>query len=288
MRIYGIDFTSAPRKAKPIVCCSATLTSRAKSRLPKLQIDAINCWTDFRPFENFLHSRGPWFAGLDLPFGQPKQLVNDLGWPRSWSEYVRCVGDLSRDEFVELIEAYSKSKPAGKKHLFRETDRIASACSPMMIYGVPVAKMFYEAAPRLLRSSVSISPCRKTKDDRVVVETYPALLARSLIGRRSYKASSRSKDTTERRTARRDLLTLLDGAVKQNFGIRLSFSSALEKSCERDCSGDRLDSVFCCVQAAWAFTRPGNAIPSNVDANEGWIVHSFDDGSTTHSGKNNV
>jgi len=268
MRIYGIDFTSAPRKAKPIVCCLGTLEGH------RLEIDSIESWTSFEPFEAFLKSSGPWFAGLDSPLGQPAKLIQDFGWPKRWSDYVSRVSDLSRSEFVSKLEAYSKSQPAGQKHLFRETDRSASACSPMMIYGVPVAKMFYEAAPRLLRSSVSILPCRPTTDDRVVVETYPALVARELIGRTSYKAGARSADTTAKQSARRELSRTLRKSTKQNLGFELSVSATLAKSCEADHSGDRIDAILCCVKAAWAFENLDTVMPADVDANEGWIVHS--------------
>jgi hypothetical protein len=41
-----------------------------------------------------------------------------------------------------------------------------------------------------------------------------------------------------------------------------------------DPSGDKLDSVLCAVQAAWAYTRRANGygIPANCDPLEGWIV----------------
>lgn len=267
MRIYGIDFTSAPRKAKPIVCCSAKLSDQT------LTIDAIDCWFGFEQFETFLNSEGPWFAGLDLPLGQPSQLIQNLGWPAAWSDYVDRVGDMSRGEFVSLLEGYSHSQPAGQKHLFRGTDRIASSCSPMMLYGVPVAKMFFEAAPRLERTSVSVVPCRTTDDDRVVFETYPALIARKLVGRLSYKSSSRKNDTVARQEARAAMLYKLEKEAGETFGLQLSMSLAIQDDCVSNWNGDKLDSVFCCLQAAWASGQERFGVPTDVNSDEGWIVH---------------
>jgi hypothetical protein len=44
--------------------------------------------------------------------------------------------------------------------------------------------------------------------------------------------------------------------------------------CIADDTGDKLDSVLCAIQAAWAFNRRATnyGIPLGVDPIEGWIV----------------
>jgi hypothetical protein len=69
----------------------------------------------------------------------------------------------------------------------RTTDVLAGQRSPMMLYRVPVGKKFFEGAIRLLRANVSILPCHPTTDSRMVVESYPALVADRFIGKQSYK-----------------------------------------------------------------------------------------------------
>lgn len=49
-----------------------------------------------------------------------------------------------KSEFVERVALYSRLQPAGDKHHFRATDRLAGTCSPMVLYGVPVSRMFYQ------------------------------------------------------------------------------------------------------------------------------------------------
>ena len=151
-------------------------------------MERLESWEEF---EAVLQRPGPWVAGLDFPFGQPRELVENLGWPLSWEKYVECVARMTREEYAAAIKVFRDGRPCGMKHLYRGSDRLARACSPMMLYGVPVGKMFYEGAPRLLRSGASVIPCRPNGSSRVAVEAYPGVLARRWIQRRSYKSETR-------------------------------------------------------------------------------------------------
>ena len=85
MRIFGIDFTSAPRKAKPITCAVADLIEH------ELRIAEIERWPSFAPFDAILKDPGSWVAGIDLPLGQPRRLVEALNWPTTWEGYVNHI-----------------------------------------------------------------------------------------------------------------------------------------------------------------------------------------------------
>ena len=106
---------------------------------------------------------------------------------------------------------------------------------------------------------------------RVVLEGYPGLLARELIGSRSYKSDDRAKHTPERLIARKDLLEAL-GQGRTRLGIRLRVSHAQRDALVADASGDLLDAVLCLMQAAWASGQDGHGVPPDVDSLEGWIV----------------
>lgn len=266
MQIFGIDFTSAPRKAKPIICACADLQNAV------LRVQQIATWSDFSGFESFLKSPGPWIAGLDFPFGQPRKLVADFGWPSSWDAYVRSVALLTKADFAARLEAYSKAAEPGKKHLMRLADKRASACSPMMLYGVPVAKMFFEGAKRLQNSEVSILPNRATADSRIAIETYPALIARRALGRRKYKSSSKRDDGLEKQDARVLLIDwLASSSAREVYGLTLEATEDIREQCVADRTGDCVDAICCCLQAAWAMRHDDFGIPSDADPNEGWI-----------------
>ncbi|MDX1434016.1 MAG: DUF429 domain-containing protein [Gammaproteobacteria bacterium] len=269
MRVFGLDFTSAPRRGKPITCAACALADGT------LRVEALVALESFEIFENFLGTPGPWLAGMDFPFGQPRRLCRGLGWPERWADLARHMGGLEITEFEHLLADYRAGRAPGDKHHLRATDRLASSRSPMMLYGVPVARMFYRGVPLLERAEVSVLPCRPLDTDRVVVEVYPALVARRYIGKRSYKNDARVKQTPEREAARRDLIAgITSGAVAADYGFELDLPDGLTEEFARDGSADRLDALLCAIQAAWAWTRRDESygIPRDADPLEGWIV----------------
>ena len=108
---------------------------------------------------------------------------------------------------------------------------------------------------------------------RVALEAYPGLLARELIGRRSYKNDDKSKQTVERLIARKDLLTALENG-QTRLALQLKLTNAQRDALVADASGDRLDAVLCLVQAAWARRQgpPRYGLPEALDPLEGWII----------------
>jgi hypothetical protein len=271
MRIYGVDFTSAPGKTRAIAVAECELAGdRLRLVRPVLRVRS------FGAFEECLAVAGPWVAGLDFPFGQPRRLVRDLGWPAEWAGYVAAVGEISREQLGGLLEMYRAARPAGDKEHLRAADRRARAKSPMKWYGVPVGRMFYEGAPRLLRSPVSIVPCRPVAgEDRIALEAYPALVARHLIGpRHSYKPS-RGRPTSTQAAARREIVAgLASDRLASRYGLRVELPPALAAELVADPRADLLDAVLAAVQAAWAWARrdQGFGVPPDADPAEGWIV----------------
>lgn len=117
MRIFGIGFTSSPSRRKRITC------ARCSRDAEKLVVQAIDEFTDFESFDRLLELGGPWVAGMDFPFGQPRRLIENLGWPLSWEGCVRKVSEMTKTEFVDLLVDYSKGRPPGDRHHQRETER---------------------------------------------------------------------------------------------------------------------------------------------------------------------
>jgi hypothetical protein len=279
MKIFGLDFTSAPTRKKPITCAVCELHKLDEPGISHNThiLTMQNCLTmpTFAAFEAFLRSDGPWLAALDFPFGQPRQLITNLGWPIVWTDYMQLIATMSKAEFEQTLAHYCASRLPGDKLHLRITDKYANARSPMMLHRVPVGKMFFQGAPRFLSSSVSILPCRPTPSNRIVVEGYPALVARKWLGKRSYKSDERSKQTPEQTSARRDLLTgLCSPTLFTHYGLRLAISDDMAIMLIEEPMGDMLDALLCAIQAAWVYTQRDNnyGIPLDCDRNEGWIV----------------
>jgi hypothetical protein len=268
VRIYGVDFTCAPRRAKPITVASGVLKQGS------LRLDALEALESFPQFEQFLRRPGPWVGGFDLPFALPLALLAALRWPTEWAKSVAHCARLSRGELRRTLDAYRATRPAGSKYVHRATDYPAGSSSPMKLVNPPVALMFHEGAPRLLAAGVRIPALAEGDPARVALEAYPGLLVRKQLGiRDSYKSDTRSAHTPARRKLRLQIIEALEEG--RPLGVRVRMPVALRRKIVRDGSGDLLDAALCATQAAWAAERPGYGLPPEAFSGEGWIVSAF-------------
>jgi len=269
MKIFGIDFTSVPGSRKFITCAQCRLDESDLSLEISFHIKS------FDEFEDFLRQTGPLVAGMDFPFGQPRRLIENIGWPQTWEGYVRHVAGMTKSEFVEKLAKYREAREKGDKQHLRHTDELANSRSPMMLYGVPVGRMFFEGAHRLLDAGVSVLPCCVRDNPRIVIEAYPALVVRQWIENRSYKNDEKKKQTPVLQSSRESIVKgLRSQDVKTCYGFDVHFSDTDARRFISDGSGDELDALLCAVQAGWAYTQRGRnyGIPADCDMLEGWIV----------------
>jgi hypothetical protein len=269
MKIYGIDFTSAPGPKKAITYARCKLTADG------LFFESLGELKSFIDFEKFLGKPAPWVAGMDFPFGQPRKFVENIGWPKTWEGMIRHVSSISKDEFIGVLTTYCQDRAKGDKHHLRLADKLARSRSPMMLYRVPVGKMFFEGAPRLWKAGLSVQPCCVQNDLRIAVEVYPALIARRSIGNRSYKTDTVRQQTMAHRSARAEIVRgLRSRDMHTQFGFDVHFDDQAADVFIQDGSGDRLDAFLCAIQAAWAYTRREQnfGVAADCDLLEGWIV----------------
>ena len=224
-------------------------------------------------FAQWLQQPRAWIAAFDVPFGLPRELVEHLGWPTDWRECMAHYALLSRPQIRETFAAYCDARPAGSKFAHRRFDRLAGSSPSMKWVNPPVAYMLHAAVPLLLQAGVSIPGLHDGDPQRVALEAYPGLLARELVGRRSYKSDEKARQTPERLIARKDLVTALEQG-RSRLGLRLKLTHAQHDALIADPSGDSLDAVLCLVQAAWAAQQgaPRYGLPDDLDPLEGWIV----------------
>lgn len=266
MQIFGLDFTSAPRKHKPITLAGGILHDDV------LTIDHLTGLESWVAFEGWLRTPGTWVAGLDFPFGQSRRFIENVGWPLSWAAYVRVIATMQMQDFLDVLKAYRDSRPPGDKHHLRHTDELANAISPMMVYGVPVGRMFFRGAPRLLEAGVSIEPCHPTNSSKVVLETYPKLVA-TWATSVSYKSDDPRKQQADYVLARKDIVSKFrSDALVARYGFRVALSDIMAQTLVDEPMGDYLDAVLCAIEAAWASRQAQYGVPPDADPLEGWIV----------------
>ena len=140
----------------------------------------------------------------------------------------------------------------------------------------PVAYMLHAGVPRLLAAGVHFPALCQGDMTRTALEGYPGLLAREVLGKRSYKSDDKAKQTPERLIARKDLITALE-LGQTRLKLRLKLTHAQRDVLVGDAKGDSLDATLCLMQAAWAQTQhaagaANYGLPANTDPLEGWII----------------
>ena len=268
-RLLGIDFTSAPRRAKPITVAHGRLDGAS------VVLDDIERCPDWAGFEAVLARPGPWLGAFDFPFGLPRGAVVDLSWPQTWQELVRHCAAMGKPAFRAALDAYRETRPAGRRYAHRATDLPARSHSPLKLVNPPVGLMFLEGAPRLLAAGVHLPGMHAGDATRVAIEAYPGLLARRITSA-SYKSDERRKQTPERRAARAAIVDALVRGAPSSGGQQpaLHATPAQREALVEDASGDLLDAVLALLQAAAAsrLGAPRFGLPADFDAVEGWIT----------------
>ncbi len=268
--IHGVDFTSVPRRAKPITIANARMRGDA------LHLDSIDAIDDFPRFEAWLGRAGPWVAGFDFPFGLPRKALRELAWPQTLPELTRHCTALGRDAFRAALDQHRAGRPVGAKFCYRRGDAAARAHSPLKLVNPPVALMFLEGAARLIAAGVDIPGMVAGDPRRVALEAYPGYAVRRMFEARgpvSYKNDAPGKRTAAQRRIRARILERVS-AADTPFGVRLRASAALARAMLADGRGDLLDATLCALQAAraWLERDRGYGLPAGVDPVEGWIV----------------
>jgi hypothetical protein len=273
--LIGVDFSSRPSARKPITLASGQWLS---PRSAVLQLQGALRFDTLPRFGAWLQQPGPWIGGFDLPFGLPRELVQQLGWPTDWPACMDHYAAQDRPTIRNTFAAFCDARPVGGKFAHRVCDGPAGASPSMKWVNPPVAYMLHAGVPLLRAAGVWLpahqaTPATDAADepDRTALEAYPGLLARELIGSRSYKSDDKAKQTADRLIARKDIVEALEQG-RTRLGLRLKLSAAQRDALADDASGDALDAVLCLVQAAWAAQQPGWGLPAAVDPLEGWIV----------------
>jgi hypothetical protein len=272
--LLGCDFSCSPSRRKPIVLAWGQLRGAV------VVLERLDSLHTLDAFAACMAEPRAWVGGFDLPFGLPRELVQTLGWPQTWLACMRHYAGLERGEIRARFAAFCDARPVGGKFAHRACDGPAGSSPSMKWVNPPVAFMLHAGVPRLLDAGVALpglhQPPSEPRTLRVALEAYPGLLAREILGRRSYKSDDRAKQTPERLIARKDLLHALEMG-QTRLGLRLRLSHAQRDALVDDAMGDALDAVLCLVQAAWGQQRhaQGDArygLPVDMDSLEGWIL----------------
>jgi hypothetical protein len=270
--LIGVDFTSAPSARKPITVAVGTLRGRGREAVYVL--DAVESIGTLDAFAAFLRSDLRWIGGFDLPFGQPRSLIEHEGWPTEWRRFVRFYCGQPRDRLRGVFRRWCASRPVGDKFAWRRADRPAGSSPAMRWANPPVAWMMHAGIGRMLAAGLSFPahdpPHRARDGQRIALEAYPGYTARRVVAG-SYKSDVPAKQTADREARRRSIVRALV-AGRAGLGVALEVSRGWRQRLIADGSGDLLDAVICGLQAGHAALLPGYGLPADLDRLEGWIA----------------
>ena len=272
--LVGCDFSSSPSKRKPIVIALGSSKQGRVHLQEILRFETLDAWSQW------LRLPQDWIGGFDLPFGLPRELIESLQWPNNWLACTEHFSSMSRDTIRQHFKAFCNARAVGQKFAHRKTDGPAGSSPSMKWVNPPVAFMLHAGVPRLVDAGVELpglhTPFQEAAASRrIALEAYPGLLARELLGNRSYKSDDKAKQTPERLIARKQILQALETG-QTRLDLRLKLTHAQHDALVADASGDTLDAALCMVQAAWAELQHNNDHPCYglpmFDSIEGWIV----------------
>jgi hypothetical protein len=264
--LIGVDFSSRPSARKPIVVALGRCDGA------RVALESFERFATLEGFAAWLQVPRRWIGGFDLPFGLPRELVEHLGWPRDWHACMRHYAALPRAQVRTTFAAFCAARPPGAKFAHRACDRPAGSSPSMKWVNPPVAYMLHAGVPLLLDCGAALPAHAHAGDaQRIALEAYPGLLAREIVGTRSYKSDDAAKHTDDRLWAR---IAIVDALHEGRTRLQLSLASSAASRglLIDDASGDALDAVLCLMQAAWASQRADHGLPAAVDPLEGWIV----------------
>jgi hypothetical protein len=275
--LLGVDFTSAPSKKKPITVAVGRWI--AASPLPVYRLDEVRGLISLPAYESFLREHGPWLGGFDLPFGQPRTLIEHESWPTDWPDFVRFYCSQPRDSLRDTFKRWCDARPSGDKFAWRRADKPAGSSPAMRWTNPPVAWMMHAGIGRMLdaglafpahRHGLSDAHDQVATDARIALEAYPGFTARKVC-RASYKSDTAANQTPDRASNRRAILRALE-AGKAGLEIALEITPAWSRRLLADGSGDLIDAVICGLQAGHAAMLPHYGLPADLDPLEGWIA----------------
>lgn len=271
-RVIGVDFTSAPTAKKPITV--ATGTVRRGPTAVVYVLEAVTGLDSLPAFEAFLRADGEWLGGFDLPFSQPRTLIEHEGWPTEWPAFVRFFCAQPRDQLREVFRRWCAARPAGDKFAWRQADKPAGSSPAMRWANPPVAWMMHAGIGRMLEAGLHFPAHRHvncgSQPRRIALEAYPGFTARKVC-KASYKSDAVAYQTAARKENRRAIVAALIAGTA-GLDLTLDIGIAWRRRVVADGSGDLLDAVICGLQAAHAAKQPRFGLPTHLDPLEGWIA----------------
>lgn len=109
MKIFGVNFKDKPTPKNPI---SVAFCDFKKNN--GLTVHKVKTFSSLPDFENFLEQKGPWFAGVNFPLGQPRQFLEKMALSHEWNHSIKDIHKWKQTGFAKRLNNIRKSQPGEK------------------------------------------------------------------------------------------------------------------------------------------------------------------------------
>ena len=269
MKIFGINFNHSPSPKKPITIaiCDFKVSQG-------LSVTKVVPLSSLKEFNEFLKQKGPWFAGVNFPLGQPNLFVKRMNLPDKWSSYAKDINRWKLEGFENKVKQFKSKLPKGTKEPLRLTDTMAGAESPLKSSQHHLPQKFFEGIHCLLKAGVYILPCNPKNDKRVVLETFPDLVAQRFA---VHNLGAKVKNVDFENLHKDVIKGLETPEFEQDFKFKIFLDDNLKLKCVEESNGAILNAILISTQVAWGYSegKPNYGMPDiqhpNIQA-EGWII----------------
>ena len=194
--------------------------------------------------------------------------------PEKWSSYIKDINRWKLDGFEKKVKQFKAKSPNNAKEPLRLTDTMAGAESPLKFTQKQLAMQFYEGTNCLLKSGVSVLPCNPKKDTRVVLETFPDLVAQRFA---VHDLGARLKSVDIESLHKEIIKGLETPEFERDFKFKIFLDDTLKLKCVEESDGAILNAILISTQVAWAYSagKPHYGIPDIHHPSiqtEGWII----------------
>jgi signal transduction histidine kinase len=269
MKIFGINFNHSPSQKHPITIavCDFKISQG-------LSVTKVVSLSTLKEFDTFLKQKGPWFAGVNFPLGQSNVFLKKMNLPEKWASYIKDINRWKLDGFENKIKQFKAKLPKGTKEPLRLTDTMAGAESLLKSNQKYLARQFFEGTHCLLKSGVSILPCNPKSDKRVVLETFPDLVAQRFA---VHSLGTKGKNVDIENLHKDIIKGLETPEFEQDFKYKIFLDDSLKLKCVEESDGAKLNAILISTQVAWAYSegKPHYGMPDSQHPNlqsEGWII----------------
>lgn len=243
----GSDFTSAPKRSNPLYAVFVEHQELLEVRQFETHLEWAKCINECSGT-----------VAIDAPFGYPQEFIDELNLGVDWITLARNLKILTLKELEFNAKIFKDRRPPGRKEVRRTTD-IRNQASSAMHFGFPaVGAMAHALIPILHEFGFNIPTVRSTSHLMTAVEVYPAIFARSVIGKEPYKSGKHLEVSRENRKR-----------LLENIDIRVSGKIADEII--KQPTADLLDSLIAVYEALLI----KDLTADQHDPREGWIFTSF-------------